>query len=86
MINNRKLGDSEQVMEILNRYGGSANIVIISRIKGRIREDLLGQTLDLLQCIHPRLNSQIIGSLDALSFTSEGIQKIPFNYGSADRK
>lgn len=77
MINNRKLGDSEQVMEILNRYGVSANIVIISRIKGRIREDLLGQTLDLLQCIHPRLNSRIIGSLDALSFTSEGIQKIP---------
>jgi NRPS condensation-like uncharacterized protein len=77
MINNRKLGDSEQVMEILNRYGGSTNIVIISRIKGKIREDFLRQTLDLLQCIHPRLNSRIVGSLDALSFTNEEIRQIP---------
>ncbi|HEY9674826.1 MAG TPA: condensation domain-containing protein [Waterburya sp.] len=76
-MNNRKLVPLEQAMEILNRRAGSYNVVTISRIKGPLREEMVRQALDLVQCRHPRLNSRIVGSLDNLRFESEGTQKIP---------
>ncbi|MBC1219225.1 alcohol acetyltransferase [Nostoc sp. UCD121] len=76
MIYNRKLGCLEQVMEILNSRAKTWNIVTISRIKGHICEENLAQALDVIQCRHPRLNSQIIRSTNSLSFQNQGTAKI----------
>jgi NRPS condensation-like uncharacterized protein len=77
MINNRKLGRVEQAMEILNRRAKTWNIVTISRIIGPLNEEIIRQTLDLIQYRHPRLNSRIVASIDGLCFKSEGTPKIP---------
>lgn len=79
MNHNRALSVMEQAMELLNRQKGSFNIVIISRIKGEISEEILRQALDTVQSIHPLLSSRIIGTLDNLEFTSEGTEKIPLS-------
>ncbi len=76
MIYNRKLGRLEQAMEILNSRAKTWNIVTISRIKGYICEETLTQALDVIQCHHPRLNSQIIPSKNSLSFQNKGTAKI----------
>ncbi len=76
MIYNRKLGRLEQAMEILNSRAKTWNIVTISRIKGYICEETLTQALDVIQCHHPRLNSQIIPSKNSLSFQNQGTAKI----------
>ncbi|BBA79329.1 hypothetical protein RGRSB_0795 [cyanobacterium endosymbiont of Rhopalodia gibberula] len=74
-----KLISNEQVMEILNRYGGSLNIVIISRIKGDINQVILRKTLDLVQSNYPYLDYLIVGTLDNLHFISENKYKIPLD-------
>ncbi|MFW9263174.1 phthiocerol/phthiodiolone dimycocerosyl transferase family protein [Nostoc sp. CALU 546] len=76
MIYNRKLGRIEQAMEILNSRAKTWNIVTISRIKGYICEETLAQALDVIQCRHPRLNSQIVRSKNSLSFQNQGTAKI----------
>ncbi|QKQ74160.1 condensation domain-containing protein [Nostoc sp. TCL240-02] len=76
MIYNRKLGRLEQAMEILNSRAKTWNIVTISRIKGYICKETLTQTLDVIQCRHPRLNSQIIPFNNSLSFQNQGKAEI----------
>ncbi|MEH1965735.1 phthiocerol/phthiodiolone dimycocerosyl transferase family protein [Nostoc sp.] len=76
MIYNRKLGRLEQAMEILNSRAKTWNIVTISRIKGYICEETLTQALDVIQCRHPRLSSQIVRSQNSLSFQSQGTANI----------
>lgn len=73
----RPLTITEQGTELLNRQNGSLNIVTISRIKGEIRGEILQQALNVLQTIHPLLNSRIVGELYHLQFTTEGTEKIP---------
>ncbi|MGP0129439.1 MAG: phthiocerol/phthiodiolone dimycocerosyl transferase family protein [cyanobacterium endosymbiont of Rhopalodia musculus] len=75
----KKLISNEQVMEILNRCGGSLNIVIISRIRGDINQAILRKALDLVQFNYPYLDYRIVGTLDNLHFTSNKTYKIPLN-------
>ncbi|YAI81862.1 MAG: phthiocerol/phthiodiolone dimycocerosyl transferase family protein [cyanobacterium endosymbiont of Rhopalodia sterrenbergii] len=75
----KKLISNEQVMEILNRYGGSFNIVIISRIKGDINQVILRKALDIIQSNYPYLDYRIVGTLENLYFTSENNNKIPLD-------
>ncbi|MEQ8468462.1 phthiocerol/phthiodiolone dimycocerosyl transferase family protein [Coleofasciculus sp. E1-EBD-02] len=77
MTENRKLIAMEQGMEMFNRLANSLNVVIISKIKGSLSEDVVRQSLDLVQIRHPRLNCRIIGLLDNLHFETEGTQQIP---------
>ncbi len=76
MIYNRKLGRLEQAMETLNSRAKTWNIVTISRIKGPLNEEILRQSLDMLQCRHPRLSSHIVRSKNSLYFQTEGTAKI----------
>jgi hypothetical protein len=76
MIYNRKLGHLEQAMETLNSRAKTWNIVTISRIKGPLSEEILSQSLDMVQCRHPRLNSHIVRSKNSLYFQTEGTAKI----------
>jgi hypothetical protein len=75
-LNNRRLSSQEQGFELLNRYGTWV-VVLVSRIKGPLSEDIVRQALDLVQRRHPRLQSRIVGSKGNLSFESDGAQKIP---------
>lgn len=77
MSDDRNLIAMEQGMELFNRYANSLNVVIISKIQGLIGNEVLRQSLDLVQLRHPRLNSHIVGSLDSLRFKTEGTEKIP---------
>lgn len=77
MADNRKLIPLEQVMEVYNRRAGAYNVVTISRIQGHLKQEIIRQSLDIIQCRHPRLNSRIVGELDSLQFETEGTQKIP---------
>lgn len=77
MTENRKLIAMEQGMEMFNRLANSLNVVIISRIRGTLNEEIVRQALDLAQIHHPRLNCRIVGSLDDLRFETENTQKIP---------
>ncbi|XTZ12071.1 MAG: phthiocerol/phthiodiolone dimycocerosyl transferase family protein, partial [cyanobacterium endosymbiont of Rhopalodia inflata] len=77
MPRSKKLIPTEQVMEILNRYGGSLNILVISRIKGDINQEIIRKALDLVQSNYPYLDYRIVGTLDDLHFTSEKVYKIP---------
>ncbi len=77
MIDNRKLGQLEQVMEKLNSRAKTWNIVTISRIKGPLNAEILRQALDIIQLRHPRLNSRIIYARNSLRFQTEGTTKIP---------
>ncbi|NES89770.1 condensation domain-containing protein [Okeania sp. SIO2B9] len=76
MIDNRKLSDPEQAMEILNRIANASNVVVSGRILGPLSEEIVRQALDLIQERHPRLNSRIVGDLDNLRFET-GAKKIP---------
>jgi hypothetical protein len=80
--NNRKLGATEQAMEIMNRYD-KYFIVTASRIKGNLNEETLKQALDCLQNRHPRLKSRIIGSAELLHFETEGTPEIPLRVAIA---
>ena len=85
MYKPKKLIPNEQVMEVLNRYGGSFNIVTISRIKGDINQITLRKALDLVQSNYPCLDYRITGTLDDLYFTSEQTHKIPLNILHSDQ-
>lgn len=76
MINNRKLVDLEQAIEILNRCANSFQVVTIGRLRGSLSAEILRDALDLIQKRHPLLNSRIVGGLDNLRFESGAI-KIP---------
>jgi NRPS condensation-like uncharacterized protein len=77
ILNNRRLSSQEQGFELLNRYSGTWVVVLVSRIKGPLSEDIVRQALDIVQRRHPRLHSRIVGSKGNLCFESEGTQKIP---------
>lgn len=77
MAINRKLGQLEQIMEILNQRAKTWNLVTISRIQGNIQETVLRQSLDIIQYRHPALNSHIINSENSYYFQSAGTGKLP---------
>jgi len=77
MTENRQLIPIEQSMEMFNRCANSLNVVIISRIRGSLNEEIVRQALDLVQIRHPRLNCRIVGLLDHLHFETENTQQIP---------
>ncbi|NES18696.1 MAG: alcohol acetyltransferase [Symploca sp. SIO3E6] len=77
MNENRKLIAMEQGMEMFNRLANSLNVVIISRIKGSLNEDVVRQSLDLVQIRHPRLNCRIVGSLNDWYFQTKRTPKNP---------
>ena len=77
MAINRKLGQLEQTMEILNQRAKTWNLVTISRIQGNIQATVLRQSLDIIQYRHPVLNSHIINSENSYYFQSAGTGKLP---------
>ena len=77
LVEDRPLSSYETHLEILNHNYSTWFIVFISRIKGRLYEEIVRQALDLVQCRHPHLNSRIVGSLDNPHFDSKGTYKIP---------
>jgi len=74
---NRKLGQLEETMEILNQRAKTWNLVTISRIQGNIQETVLRQSLDIIQYRHPALNSHIINSRNSYYYQSKGTGKLP---------
>ncbi|WP_315790670.1 phthiocerol/phthiodiolone dimycocerosyl transferase family protein [Fischerella sp. JS2] len=74
MLYDRKLSPLEQVIEIVNRRAGAYNIVTICRINGLLSEEVIRQSLELLQARHPRLNCRIVNKLDGLRFESGDIE------------
>ncbi|MFN5067953.1 MAG: phthiocerol/phthiodiolone dimycocerosyl transferase family protein [Aphanizomenon sp.] len=77
MAINRKLGQLEETMEILNQRAKTWNLVTISRIQGNLQETVLRQSLDILQYRHPALNSHIINSKNSYYFQSIDTGKLP---------
>ncbi|MFM6279988.1 MAG: alcohol acetyltransferase, partial [Dolichospermum sp.] len=77
MAINRKLGQLEQTMEILNQRAKTWNLVTISRIHGNIQTTVLRQSLDIIQYRHPVLNSHIINSENSYYFQSADISRLP---------
>jgi len=77
MAINRKLGQLEETMEILNQRAKTWNLVTISRIQGNIQETVLRQSLDIIQYRHPALNSHIINSRNSYYYQSKGTGKLP---------
>ncbi|BAZ87413.1 phthiocerol/phthiodiolone dimycocerosyl transferase family protein [Dolichospermum compactum] len=77
MAINRKLGQLEETMEILNQRAKTWNVVTISRIRGNIQETVLRQSLDIIQYRHPALNSHIINSRNSYYYQSKGTGKLP---------
>lgn len=77
MAINRKLGQLEETMEILNQRAKTWNLVTISRIQGNLQETVLRQSLDILQYRHPALNSHIINSENSYYFQSIDTGKLP---------
>jgi NRPS condensation-like uncharacterized protein len=73
---NRKLGQLEKAMEILNSQATTWNLVTISQIKGQVQPEILKQSLDIIQSRHPRLNSRIINFRNSFYFQTEGTEKI----------
>lgn len=71
----RKLGKSEQILANLNQQACTWNIVIVCRIKGVIKKNILSRAFDLVLHRHPILNCRIIGKPGNLYF--EKIKK-PF--------
>ncbi|MBD2569650.1 phthiocerol/phthiodiolone dimycocerosyl transferase family protein [Anabaena lutea] len=76
MSSDRKLGNVEQAMEILNRRAKTWNLVTISRIKGDFQAAVLRQSLDIVQYRHPRLNSHILHFRKCFYFQTAGTEKI----------
>ena len=77
MAINRKLGQIEETMEILNQRAKTWNVVTISRIRGNIQETVLRQSLNIIQYRHPALNSHIINSRNSYYYQSKGTGKLP---------
>ncbi|MDB9311360.1 condensation domain-containing protein [Aphanizomenon sp. CS-733/32] len=77
MAINRKLGQLEETMEILNQRAKTWNLVTISRIQGNLQEIVLRQSLDIIQYRHPALNSHIINSRNSYYYQSKGTGKLP---------
>ena len=77
MAINRKLGQLEETMEILNQRAKTWNVVTISRIQGNIQETVLRQSLDIIQYRHPVLNAHIINSRNSYYYQSKGTGKLP---------
>jgi NRPS condensation-like uncharacterized protein len=77
MAINRKLGQLEETMEILNQRAKTWNLVTISRIQGNLQETVIRQSLDILQYRHPALNSHIINSKNSYYFQSIDTGKLP---------
>jgi NRPS condensation-like uncharacterized protein len=77
MAINRKLGQVEETMEILNQRAKTWNVVTISRIQGNIQETILRQSLDIIQYHHPALNTHIINSKNSYYYQSKGTGKLP---------
>ncbi len=77
MAINRKLGQLEETMEILNQRAKTWNLVTISRIQGNIQETVLRQSLDIIQYRHPALNAHIINSRNSYYYQSKGTGKLP---------
>ncbi len=77
MAINRKLGQLEETMEILNQRAKTWNLVTISRIQGNIQETVLRQSLDIIQYRHPVLNAHIINSRNSYYYQSKGTGKLP---------
>jgi NRPS condensation-like uncharacterized protein len=77
MAINRKLGQLEETMEILNQRAKTWNVVTISRIRGNIQETVLRQSLNIIQYRHPALNSHIISSRNSYYYQSKGTGKLP---------
>jgi len=77
MAINRKLGQLEETMEILNQRAKTWNVVTISRIRGNLQETVLRQSLDIIQYRHPALNSHIINSRNSYYYQSKGTGKLP---------
>ena len=77
MAINRKLGQLEETMEILNQRAKTWNLVTISRIQGNIQETVLRQSLDIIQYRHPTLNAHIINSRNSYYYQSKGTGKLP---------
>ena len=77
MAINRKLGQLEETMEILNQRAKTWNVVTISRIRGNIQETVLRQSLDIIQYRHPALNYHIINSQNSYYYQSKGTGKLP---------
>jgi NRPS condensation-like uncharacterized protein len=77
MAINRKLGQLEETMEILNQRAKTWNLVTISRIQGNLQETVLRQSLDIIQYRHPALNSHIINSRNSYYYQSKGTGKLP---------
>jgi HD-GYP domain-containing protein (c-di-GMP phosphodiesterase class II) len=76
MSNNRKLGQLERMMEILNIRASTWNIVTSSRIVGNLQPEILQRSLDIVQYRHPRLKSRIIHLQNGWYFQTEGTEKI----------
>jgi NRPS condensation-like uncharacterized protein len=77
MAINRKLGQLEETMEILNQRAKTWNLVTISRIQGHIQETILRQSLDIIQYRHPALNSHIINFSNSYYYQSKDTGKLP---------
>jgi NRPS condensation-like uncharacterized protein len=77
MAINRKLGQLEETMEILNQRAKTWNLVTISRIQGHLQETVLRQSLDIIQYRHPALNSHIINAKNSYYYQSTDTGKLP---------
>lgn len=75
--NNRELEPIEKAIEIMNRHGGTMNVVTVMRFTGFINEKIVRHALNLLQRRHPRLHSRIVKASGSLHFETEGTQQIP---------
>lgn len=77
MAINRKLGQLEETMEILNQRAKTWNLVTISRIQGHLEETVLRQSLDIIQYRHPALSSHIVNSKNSCYYQSKDTGKLP---------
>lgn len=73
---NISLDGREQECELLNRQGGTYNIVTASHIRGSLTPEIVRQALDKIQSRHPSLNWRIEAE-NCLKFTTQGTQRIP---------
>lgn len=71
------LSGREQECELLNRQGGTYNIVTASHIRGSLTQEIVRQALHKIQSRHPSLNWRIIEEQNCLKFTTQGAQRIP---------
>ncbi len=77
MSNNQNLLPYQQYCELLNRQGGTYNIITSCEITEALTPEMIREALDMAQSRHPYLNCRIIEKDNFLQFTTEGTQKIP---------